>query len=150
METDFRNLIAAALSAACPLETDEIASLLETPPSPEMGDYAFPCFRLAKAMRAAPAKIAADIARALALPDGVERAEAAGPYVNFFVAKSALAARVLGRVFAEGDRYGGGSEGAGRRPATCSQAKGTCTKSPARTAPASARESRWYYRWLQT
>ncbi len=114
METDFRTTIAAALSAACTLSAEEIAELLETPPSPEMGDYAFPCFKLAKSMRMAPAKIAAEMAASLALPDGVERAEAAGPYVNFFVHKDALAARVLTRVFAEGDRYGGSDEGAGR------------------------------------
>ncbi len=37
---------------------ENLEEWLETPPSEEMGDYAFPCFRLAKTLRQAPAKIA--------------------------------------------------------------------------------------------
>ena len=36
----------------------ELRGLLAVPPDPKMGDYAFPCFRLAKALRMAPPKIA--------------------------------------------------------------------------------------------
>ena len=37
---------------------EEVRGLLAVPPDPAMGDYAFPCFRLAKALRMAPPKIA--------------------------------------------------------------------------------------------
>ena len=114
MGTDFKQTIAAALAAACPLDASEIEALIETPPTPEMGDYAFPCFRLAKAMHNAPAKIAEGLRAGMPVPQGVERVEAAGPYVNFFIKKGALAESVLRRVFAEGDRYGGSTEGGGR------------------------------------
>ena len=52
MENKLR--IAAAIAAQTGLEADQLRDWLETPPDPAMGDYAFPCFRLAKTMRKAP------------------------------------------------------------------------------------------------
>ena len=79
-----------------------------------MGDYAFPCFKLAKTLRKAPPVIARELADAFVLPQGVARAEAAGGYVNFYLDKAAQAKAVLERVFAEGERYGGSDLGRGR------------------------------------
>ncbi|MCZ6472058.1 MAG: arginine--tRNA ligase, partial [SAR324 cluster bacterium] len=73
--------------------------MIETPPDPEMGDYAFPCFALAKVMRKAPPAIALELAEKLApaaqaqpLLMGVE---AAGPYLNFRVSYQAMAETTL-------------------------------------------------------
>lgn len=109
----FQEAIAAALSGLCGLTTEEIQGMLETPPDPKMGDYAFPCFKLAKTLRKAPPMIAKELADGIALPDGVTAA-AAGPYLNFTVEAGALARTVLTRVFAEGARYGGSDYGKGR------------------------------------
>jgi arginyl-tRNA synthetase len=111
---DFMQAIASALAKCTELDAKELATWLETPPSPEMGDYAFPCFRLAKTLRQAPPVIAQELALALTLPQGVKRAEATGGYVNFFLDKAAQAKAVLERVFAEGERYGGSDMGNGR------------------------------------
>ena len=115
---DFRNLIAAAVAAALPspaqLPAEEIAGMLETPPNPELGDFAFPCFKLAKALRKAPPLIAADLAAAVKLPEGVEKAVTAGAYVNFTLDRAAQARAVLERIDREGSRYGGSDIGAGR------------------------------------
>ena len=115
---DFRNLIAAAVAAALPspaqLPAEEIAGMLETPPNPELGDFAFPCFRLAKTLRKAPPLIAQELAESVALPEGVGSAQPAGGYLNFTLDRSAQARAVLSRIYAEGARYGGSSEGAGR------------------------------------
>jgi len=111
---DFKASIASALSAACALPAEELINWLETPPSPEMGDYAFPCFRLAKTLKKAPPVIAAELAGALALPAGVQSARAEGGYLNFTLDKAAQAKAVLERVFAEGERYGGSDIGGGR------------------------------------
>ena len=47
--------IVTTLAAAIPsLTPEEISTLIEIPPNPEMGDFAFPCFRLAKTLRKAP------------------------------------------------------------------------------------------------
>lgn len=96
------------------LQPCDVMEWFETPKDPAMGDVAFPCFRLAKAMRKPPNAIAAELADGLALPDGVCRAEAAGGYLNFFADKSSFAENTLKRVFAEGEGYGGSSRGSGK------------------------------------
>ncbi len=111
---DFQLEIARAIAAACGMDAAEPACWMETPPNPEMGDYAFPCFRLAKQLKKAPAAIAAELADTVVLPDGVEKAAAAGPYLNFYINRTALSRAVLRRVFAEGTRYGGSRVGGGR------------------------------------
>ena len=111
---DLKQTISAALAQVTGIGAEELDTWLETPPNPEMGDYAFPCFKLAKSLRKAPPVIAAELAGALKLPDGVAKAEAAGGYVNFYLDKSIQAKAVLTRVFAEGARYGGSDLGKGR------------------------------------
>ena len=111
---DFQLEIAKTIAAACNMNAGELVGWLETPPNPEMGDFAFPCFRLAKQLKKAPAAIAAELADTVALPDGVEKAAAAGPYLNFYMNRAALSKATLRRVFAEGARYGGSDAGGGR------------------------------------
>lgn len=76
---------ADALKNHVPLEADDISKLLETPPSPDMGDIALPCFVLAKSLRKAPQEIAKSIAGAFHHP--YMTASAAGPYVNLTFAR---------------------------------------------------------------
>ncbi|MEA4969342.1 MAG: arginine--tRNA ligase [Candidatus Pelethousia sp.] len=111
---DNKTALAAALAVKTGLEAAELAQWIETPPDPALGDYAFPCFRLAKALRKAPAAIAAELAAALPLPQGIARCEAAGGYVNFFADTGAFASHVLSRVLREGERYGSSEIGGGR------------------------------------
>ena len=111
---EFRSMIAEAIAEKTGLPAEEIAGLLETPPNPELGDFAFPCFRLAKTLRKAPPLIAQELAESVALPEGVGSAQPAGGYLNFTLDRSAQARAVLSRIYAEGTRYGGSSEGAGR------------------------------------
>ncbi len=72
------------LPEAAGLTLADVASAFTTPPDPAMGDLAFPCFKLAKALRKGPPQIAADLAAKLAAePAGlIAQATAAGPYVN--------------------------------------------------------------------
>lgn len=59
---------------------------LETPKDAAQGDFAFPCFRLAKVLKKAPPQLAQEVVTKLTekntLPAGMAVA-AAGPYVNF-------------------------------------------------------------------
>ncbi len=79
---------------------DEVANLLEVPPSLELGDFAFPCFSLAKKMKTNPMKIAEDLAEKFRkkLPKEVSNVDFKGAYVNFFVDKKSLAKDVLAKV----------------------------------------------------
>ena len=83
---DFKELIAKELyDEAFGLTTDEIKDLIEIPADEKMGDYAFPCFRLAKALRKAPQMIAADIAARITDCEAFAKVENVNAYVNFFI-----------------------------------------------------------------
>ncbi len=75
------------IAKAANLDTETVANLIEIPPKADMGDYAFPCFQLAKTLRKAPPMIAADIAEAIGECDIVDRLEVKGAYLNFFLKK---------------------------------------------------------------
>lgn len=79
------------------LNKKQLESLIEIPPSLEMGDFAFPCFILSKQKKQPPAKIADEIAKELnkKLPKEFEKVESKGPYVNFFVNKNLLAGEII-------------------------------------------------------
>ena len=95
------------------LSAEEINSLLEYPPDPEMGDIAFPCFRLSKVLRSAPPKIAAELAEKTADFD-LGTSQAVGGYLNFKMSYKYLSNNVLGDIEEKGDRYGSSNIGRGK------------------------------------
>ncbi|HEX7926372.1 MAG TPA: arginine--tRNA ligase, partial [bacterium] len=93
-------LLQEAVQAAGVSPAPEIApGLIEQPPDPKLGDYAFPCFQLAKALRKGPPLIAKDLAARIQAGIGSQpllaSAEAAGPYVNFRASMAAMAKATL-------------------------------------------------------
>ncbi len=91
----------------------EIAGFLEIPPQREMGDYAFPCFKLSRALRMGPPQIAQSLAASIDAGDLCE-AKPMGGYLNFFLNRSNFAQKTLETVLNAGQRYGAGSEGEGK------------------------------------
>ncbi|MFD1135263.1 arginine--tRNA ligase [Paenibacillus urinalis] len=85
--------VVSLLEPLLDLSRVEIEAMVEVPPRPEMGDLAFPCFTLAKTMRKAPAVISAELAASLTSPE--LRAEAAGPYINFYFKRTNMASAML-------------------------------------------------------
>ena len=79
------------------LSKDEIEKLIETPKDPTLGDFAFPCFVLAKTMKKNPVEIAKDLAVKINSKD-FEKVQATGPYINFFLKKGNLAKEVLSKI----------------------------------------------------
>ena len=106
----------ALLYPAAVISEEEIFGMLEYPPDDNMGDIAFPCFKLSRTLRAAPPKIAATIFAELekALPSGVGKAQIAGGYLNFFASEEFLQTAVLSRLAEKGADYGRTEEGAGK------------------------------------
>lgn len=96
------------------LEKDEIRKMIEIPADSKMGDYAFPCFKLAKILRKAPPLIAKGIAEAIADDSVFEKVEQVNAYVNMFINKEAFAEDVLSEVIEKGDDFGKSEVGAGR------------------------------------
>jgi arginyl-tRNA synthetase len=75
-------------------ETGQDVSL-EVPPNPEMGDYSFPCFSLAKVFKKNPHEIAQDLVKKIPLSNVINKIEIKGAYVNFFVNKEVLSENIL-------------------------------------------------------
>lgn len=112
---DFKIEVAKSLKEKIEdLSLEEIVGLIEIPPNSEMGDYAFPCFRLAKVFRKAPNMIAADLSQSIEAKDAISKVEPAGGYVNFFVNKSQLAKNVINDVLTQGKKYGRSEIGKGK------------------------------------
>ena len=109
----FQEQIADVLAPWIAMEKDEVQSLLEVPPEPSLGDFAFPCFRLAKTMRKAPPVIAAELKGKIDAPF-LDKVEAVGGYVNFYLDKRLFARTTLDAVRVAGGRYGGSEEGKGK------------------------------------
>lgn len=96
------------------LSVDEIVSMIEVPKYANQGDLAFPAFTLAKVLRKAPQAIATEIVEAVS-DQHIARAEAMGPYANFFLERSAFADEVLKEVLELGAHYGDWDYGQGRK-----------------------------------
>jgi len=92
---------------------DDIAGFLEIPPQKEMGDYAFPCFKLSRALRMGPPQIASTLAGAIGEND-LAKAQQMGGYLNFFLQRDNFAQKTLETVLAQGEAYGSGEEGKGK------------------------------------
>ncbi len=84
------------------LERNKVEQLLEVPPDPTLGDFSFPCFKVSKD----PVKEAQRLAAALKLSSPLERVEAKGPYLNFFLSRAHVAESVLSRIVKEKSSYG--------------------------------------------
>lgn len=96
------------------LERDEILPMIEVPADSSKGDYAFPCFKLAKIMRKAPPMIAKGIAEAIEGEKMFQKVESVNAYVNMFVSKAEFADNVVKEVIEKDEDFGRSDIGAGR------------------------------------
>ena len=82
---DFKAYIVEKLTEYTGLEYEAVEKAIEIPPDEKMGDLAFPCFPLARVLRKAPPLIAKDMAEKFADDPVLDKCEAAGGYLNFFL-----------------------------------------------------------------
>ncbi|MCQ4935401.1 arginine--tRNA ligase [Anaerotignum propionicum] len=111
---DFKMEVAGLLAKATELSLDDALSTVEIPGNKAMGDFAFPCFRLAKVFRKAPPMIAQEVADKLDKPAFIENIQVVGAYINFFVKKGIYAQEILTKVLAEKENYGKSDIGVGK------------------------------------
>ncbi len=97
------------------LELSEIQDMIEVPQDAKMGDYAFPCFKLAKVLRKAPPLIAKGIAESIADAPLFEKVEQVNAYVNMFISREEFVKDTLTEVLAKGDDFGKTDIGAGKK-----------------------------------
>ena len=110
---NFKQIIAKQISKTIEINAKELEGYIETPKDSKNGDYAFPCFRLAKELRKAPPAIANEIKEKIEPVEEIEKVEVAGGYLNFFINKSTLAKEVLGEI-SKTEQYGKSIVGEGK------------------------------------
>ena len=126
---NFKEEIAKKMSSVISINEKDIESYIEIPKDTKNGDYAFPCFRLAKELKKAPQIIASEIKEKLDVvlentitnnndnnnenKTIIEKVEIAGGYLNFFINKSIMIKEVLNEI-AKNDEYGKSDLGNGK------------------------------------
>ena len=114
---DFKIEIAKLLAAAAEISVEDAAAAVEIPAKKEMGDFAYPCFRLAKVFRKAPPMIAAELIEKIEKPAFIARMQVVGAYINFFCGQECIRrAGAFCRSGAEGKLW---QERHGRRQNRC-------------------------------
>lgn len=97
------------------IELEEIRNMVEVPADSKMGDYAFPCFKLAKVLRKAPPMIAKGIAEKIQENDMFEKVESVNAYVNMFINREFFVKDVVTEVLKKEEDYGKSDLGAGKK-----------------------------------
>ncbi len=111
---DFKQEIAKKVAKATNLEENELKNYIEIPKDNTNGDYAFPCFRLAKELRKAPPVIANEIKEKIEIDEKIiEKVEIAGGYLNFYISKELMTKEVLSEI-ADNENYGKSKIGEGK------------------------------------
>ena len=112
---NFKEKIAKAIAKVTNLDEKELATYIEIPPNSDLGDYAFPCFKLAKALRKAPPVIATEIKNNIEIDEKiVDKIEIVGGYLNIYIDKETLAQNVLNEIAEKKEKYGSSNIGQGK------------------------------------
>lgn len=108
MKEIITNLLKEALKkTGVNLKEEEIEKYIEIPPSPDLGDFSFPCFFLAGKFKQEPSRIALDIRRKITkMPKGFQDIQTSGAYINFFVNRKDLSKQIIQEILSKKDKYG--------------------------------------------
>ena len=114
---DYKEKIAKVIVTALDggLTFDEVCEMVEVPGDSKMGDYAFPCFKLAKAMRKAPQMIAKDVCESIQSNEMFAKVENVNAYVNIFIEREQFIKSVLAEVTLQKENFGRSEHGKGKK-----------------------------------
>ena len=112
---DFKDNIADEIAQISNINKNELISFIEIPPDDNMGDYAFPCFRLAKQLKKSPQAIAEELKEKISLNNDIlEKMETAGGYLNFYINKKTLIKNTISELEEKKEEYGRSDIGNGK------------------------------------
>lgn len=111
---NYNELIAEKIANATELDKNEIMTYIEIPPKSDMGDYAFPCFKLAKVLKKSPVMIATEIREKISPDEYIEKIEDKAGYLNFYINNEQLVKEVLSEINTEKENFGKSNEGNGK------------------------------------
>ncbi len=112
---NFKKVIAYKISKVIDIDEKEIEGYIEVPSNKEMGDYSFPCFRLAKVLKKSPQIIAEELKEKLIFEnDEITKIEVVNGYLNFFINNLQLVKEVLKEIDEKKEKYGSSDIGKGK------------------------------------
>ncbi|MBQ9314328.1 MAG: arginine--tRNA ligase [Clostridia bacterium] len=111
---DYKKKIAEKIAQLVDINENELREYIEIPPNKDMGDYSFPCFRLAKVMKKSPQVIAEELKSQIKLDDIIEKTDVAGGYLNFFINKTSFVENTLKEIAKKENDYGKSEIGKGQ------------------------------------
>ena len=117
---DFKEKIAKVISKVTNVAADDIKRYIEVPQNTDMGDFAFPCFKLAKELKKAPQMIAEDIKNSFfegensEISSLVDKIEVVGGYLNIFIKKDIYIDDVMKEAVSKDGDYGKSNVGEGK------------------------------------
>ena len=101
------------INAEAKLNAQDVATMLEYPPDSNMGDLAFPCFKLSKVLRRSPVQIATAMTELLN-DSAIDTVEAVNGYLNIKISNTYLAQSVLPEILDKKENYGAQDFGKGK------------------------------------
>lgn len=101
-----KDKLSILLQKVANLKKEEISNLIEIPPNPKLGDYAFPCFTLSKKLKQSPNEIAKSLSKKIKPSKEIERIQSIGPYINFVLNPTTLAKSTITQIKKQKEKYG--------------------------------------------
>ena len=112
---NFKSYIAEAISKATNINKDEIESYVEIPKDEVNGDFAFPCFRLAKELKQSPVNIANNIKENIIVDENIiDKIDVVNGFLNFYISKKCLAKETIKKFDIQKEEYGRSNIGEGK------------------------------------
>ena len=111
---NFKLVISEKIAKITQIDTNELASYIEIPPNKDMGDYSFPCFKLAKVLKKSPMIIANEIKEQMDLGEELKDINIVNGYLNFYINKDLLAKEVLEEFNNKKEKFGFSNIGNGK------------------------------------
>lgn len=112
---DFKDKIAEEISKVLELTKEDLKEYIEIPKDTKMGDYALPCFKLAKEMKKSPVIIANEIKEKIEMPNKyISKIEAVNGFLNIFINNEILIENVLDEMQSKKEKYGSSNIGNGK------------------------------------
>lgn len=110
---DFKEKIVDLIKNVIDLDKEEILNSIEIP-NYDMGDFAFPCFKLAKTMKKAPNIIAIEVAEKIERKSFISDIKVVNAYINFYVDKTVFVEKILKNVIEEKENFADSKMGEGK------------------------------------
>ena len=112
---DFKDKIAEEINKVLELSKEEIKDYIEIPKDTKMGDYALPCFKLAKQMKKSPVMIANEIKEKIEMPNEyISKIETVNGFLNIFINDDLLIKDLLNEMEEQKENYGSSKVGNGK------------------------------------